>query len=517
MLAFSRDFRTFQGGEVGQAAADTFPKAQPHNFQIKAPAPLLESPFPDVSWVRMHFGFDTTVGPCSGIARLVYERGEWKAYTLYTLLEEVAGHPQQVGRNRPRGQHNAAEPHDERRAREAEFADSDPDVLVVGAGHNGLACAAVLRSFGVNALVVDRFSRVGDNWRKRYASLSLHDPVWTDHMPLMPYPPNWPVWMQAGKLANWLEAYAEAQECNVWLESTVDPSRTVWLPEEGKWQVTVLRGPQRTPRTMKVGHVVMATGLGGGKPKLPPKVPGQDAWEGTIVHSSAHAGGRQWARKRALVVGACTSGHDISVDLSHCGADTTMLQRSPTFIMTIKNGLPLLDGGLFTEEVLETLSMDNADRIADSLPKQVGKLFHQRIVDHLAEADKEILDGLKKAGFRTWKGPEGTGWLFREFCIINDLADGQLLMSAPVDTTSPQARTAALRRSSRATSKCARERLHPSALGRRSCSRTARKMSTTSSCSPRATPGSRTAHARYWETRLPVKWEKYGVSTMSSR
>lgn len=422
VLAFSRDFRTFQGSEVAQAAADTFPKARPHGFKLKAPEPVLESPFPDVSWVRVHFGFETGVGSCSGIARLVHERGAWKAYTLYTLLEEVAGHAQQVGRNRPRGQHNAAEPHDERRAREAEFADGDPDVLVVGAGHNGLACAAVLRSFGVNALVVDRFARVGDNWRKRYASLSLHDPVWTDHMPLMPYPPNWPVWMQAGKLANWLEAYAETQECNIWLESTVDPARTTWLPDERKWQVTVLRGPQRTPRTMKVGHVVMATGLGGGKPKLPPKVPGQDAWGGTIVHSSAHAGGREWAGKRALVVGACTSGHDISVDLSNCGADTTMLQRSPTFIMTIKNGLPLLDGGLFKEEVLETLSMDDADRIADSLPKQVGKLFHQRIVDHLAEADKDILDGLKKAGFRTWKGPEGTGWLFRE-CRHAVLAD----------------------------------------------------------------------------------------------
>lgn len=165
VLAFSRDFRTFHGVEVGQAAAETFPKAQPHNFKVKAPEPLLESPFPDVSWVRVHFGFDTTVGACSGIARLVYERGQWKAYTLYTLLEEVAGHPQQVGRNRPRGQHNAAEPYDERRAREAEFADSDPDALIIGAGHNGLACAAVLRSFGVNSLVVDRFSRVGDNWR----------------------------------------------------------------------------------------------------------------------------------------------------------------------------------------------------------------------------------------------------------------------------------------------------------------------------------------------------------------
>lgn len=51
----------------------------------------------------------------------------------------------------------------------------------------------------------------------------------------------------------------------------------------------------------------------------------------------------------------------------------------------------------------------------DSVPKQVGKFFHQRIVRHLAEADKDILDGLKKVGFRTWPGIEGTGWLLCRF------------------------------------------------------------------------------------------------------
>lgn len=60
------------------------------------------------------------------------------------------------------------------------------------------------------------------------------------------------------------------------------------------------------------------------------------------------------------------------------------------------------------------MSVETADRIADSFPKQVAKLFHQRIVKHLAVEDKEILDGLKKAGFQTHPGIDGTGWLFRK-------------------------------------------------------------------------------------------------------
>ena len=67
---------------------------------------------------------------------------------------------------------------------------------------------------------------------------------------------------------------------------------------------------------------------------------------------------------------------------------------------------------MFTEDVLAAQSVETCDRIADSLPKQVGRLFHQRIVQNLAVEDKVILDGLKSAGFKTWPGPDGTGWLF---------------------------------------------------------------------------------------------------------
>lgn len=162
-------------------------------------------------------------------------------------------------------------------------------------------------------------------------------------MPLMDFPPTWPTFMAAGKLANWLESYADAMECNVWLKSTVDASRTKWNGK--KWEVVVLRtlpdgSVQERPFT--VSHIILATGLAGGKAKMPPPFPGQDAWGGTIVHSSRHAGGAAWKGQKALVVGACTSGHDISVDLVNNGVNTTMLQRSPTFIMSMDKGLPLL-------------------------------------------------------------------------------------------------------------------------------------------------------------------------------
>ena len=65
--------------------------------------------------------------------------------------------------------------------------------LIIGAGQGGLTTAARLKQLGVPTLVIDKNGRVGDNWRKRYRQLVLHDPVWYDHMPYLPFPANWPV------------------------------------------------------------------------------------------------------------------------------------------------------------------------------------------------------------------------------------------------------------------------------------------------------------------------------------
>ncbi len=37
-----------------------------------------------------------------------------------------------------------------------------------------------------------------------------------NHLPLMPFPPTWPVFIPKDKLANWFETYVESLELNFW-------------------------------------------------------------------------------------------------------------------------------------------------------------------------------------------------------------------------------------------------------------------------------------------------------------
>ncbi|WVR05558.1 hypothetical protein IAU60_002577 [Kwoniella sp. DSM 27419] len=410
ILAFTNDYRSIRSGNIAKAAKARFPIVKARDFTFALKEPALEHPFPDVSFLSVHFDFQTETGPAYGIAALVYEDKQWKAFTLFTLLEGIHGHTPLVGASRPRGSHNAKLSYDDRRSHEREFDDQDPSVLIVGGGHNGLAAAAQLNALGVSNLVIDTYKRVGDNWRLRYRSLSLHDPVYANHLPYYPFPENWPVYTPAGKLANFLESYVDVLEVNVWTESTLDNQKTKFNEKTQKWDVTILRtrNGKTEPRTFSVSHIVLATGLGGGKPKMPAPFPGQDEWSGRVVHSSKHTSGADWTGKKALVVGACTSAHDLCVDFAKNGADITMLQRSPTYVMSVDNGMEMLVSGLYGPKSPPT---NLADRIAESNPKVVAKLFHKRIMPQIAKADSEMLEGLAKAGFKAWQGPEDSGFL----------------------------------------------------------------------------------------------------------
>jgi putative flavoprotein involved in K+ transport len=82
-----------------------------------------------------------------------------------------------------------------------------------------MALAARLRRLEVPTIVLEANARAGDGWRKRYKSLCLHDPVWYDHMPYLPFPDHWPVFSPKDQIADWLEMYAKVMELNYWTSS----------------------------------------------------------------------------------------------------------------------------------------------------------------------------------------------------------------------------------------------------------------------------------------------------------
>ena len=278
LLAFTWHIQSMSGGaEIASTLRDSLARTQPTGFRIaEGRTPPRNISRAGVDCIESFIEFDTKSGPANGILRLIpnqYTPTKTKAWILMTAIEAISGFEETVGNNRPTGENYSRTFGDENwldlRKRSRAYEDREPTVLVIGAGQSGLTIAARLGVLGVDTLIIDKHERIGDNWRKRYHSLTLHNEVYVNHLPYMPFPPNWPVFIPKDKLANWFEAYAESMELNVWVGTELKNGS--YDDKTSQWIITLKR-KDGSEREVKPRHVVFATGVSS-IPVLP-EIPG---------------------------------------------------------------------------------------------------------------------------------------------------------------------------------------------------------------------------------------------------
>ncbi|KAJ5519853.1 flavin-containing monooxygenase [Penicillium fimorum] len=419
MLVMEWEFRTVKGlTRIEPFVSQNQTRVQLSHLSLQKEGkgqPAIEIPVKGVTWITAMFFFETRVGRGSGVMYLTQATadGPWKAYSVYVALQELKDMQEQIGSRRPEGTIESMPGSFsqgtwlERRTKEVEFLEHEPTVLIVGAGQSGLNVAARLHSLGISCLIVEKNERVGDNWRKRYRTLVTHDHAETCHMAYLPFPKNWPKYSSKDKLADWLEAYATIMELNIWCNSEVQAAQ--YDKSTTQWSVSIVRDGEK--RTLQARHIVWCTGHLG-LPRVP-TFPGQSDYQGTVYHTSEHTDARQHAPKgkHVVVVGTGNSGHDIAQDFYEQGARVTLLQRGPTYVLTEKNGLPLLPENLGIEDVLDKTPTEELDVLSESLPWPVTLALCVDLTKRISAADKDTLSGLEEAGFRLDFGHDGAGIL----------------------------------------------------------------------------------------------------------
>lgn len=408
LVLLTWNIKTMEGrSQIADMLAAQLDAAAPVRFSLDEREAVEEADGVVSAWIVI----DTRHARGGGHVRI----RDGRIWTLLTAAQELKGHEEPMGTRRPMGaEHGIRRGRQtwlERRQQEAQELgrDKQPFVLVIGGGQGGIALGARLRQLGVSHIVIDRQARPGDQWRNRYKSLCLHDPVWYDHLPYMPFPDNWPVFAPKDKIGDWLEMYTKVMEVNYW--PSTDCLNARFDEDRQEWEVTVERNGET--QVLRPKHVVFATGMSG-KANVP-KIKGQDVFKGEQQHSSQHHGPDAHAGKKVVVIGANNSAHDICAALWEHGADVTMVQRSSTHIVRSDSLMDIGLGDLYSERAVASgVTTRKADLIFASLPYRIMADFQVPVYDRIRERDAQFYRQLEATGFMLDFGDDDSG-LFMKY------------------------------------------------------------------------------------------------------
>uniref|UniRef100_UPI0040400D8A NAD(P)-binding domain-containing protein n=1 Tax=Thioclava sp. GXIMD2076 TaxID=3131931 RepID=UPI0040400D8A len=408
LAAFTWNLKTLEGRPaIADMAAAQLPVIRAQALHLDPSEAVTEADGVTEGWLRL----ETSLGRGVGYIRMK----EGKIWTLLTTLHELKGHEEPRKLRRPMGAEHGHDPNrlswKEQREQEAASLgiETQPYVLIIGGGQGGIALGARLRQLDVPTIVVDAHERPGDQWRQRYKSLCLHDPVWYDHLPYIPFPDNWPVFAPKDKIGDWLEMYTRVMELNYW--SSTRATSAQYDAAKGEWTVVLDRAGEEI--TLHPKQLVMATGMSG-KANVP-QIKGQDVFKGEQQHSSQHPGPDAYRGKKVVVIGANNSAHDICAALWENGADVTMVQRSSTHIVKSDSLREVCLGALYSEEaVANGITTDKADMIFASLPYKIMHEWHVPQYAEIKARDADFYSALEKAGFMLDFGDDESG-LFMKY------------------------------------------------------------------------------------------------------
>lgn len=413
VLAFTWHFSSAQGRDaVAAALATEQGRVDARGFHVPGDRrPAREVTRLRVDSVEAFFEFETNVGKGSGLLRLsnAAENGEMRAWLLSTTLESLRGHEEQIGANRPTGsaysRNFGGDNWSDMRRKAIAYEDREPAVLVIGGAQAGLSIAARLNQLGVDTLVVERWDRIGDSWRRRYHSLALHNSTHINHLPYMNFPPTWPLYIPKDMLANWFEFYADAMEINCWTGAEFVGG--IWDEEEGRWTAQLKRA-DGSERVVRPRHLVFANGVSSFP--MVPDFPGLSDFAGEVMHAEEFNTGAAWTGKNALVLGTGSSGNDIALDLHGNGVKATLIQRGSTTVVTIDPSARL------NEAVWdEGGTLEDGDLIVASAPPTLVIAGYKAVTKRMAKLDEELIAGLKAIGFKHDFGEDETGHQMKYF------------------------------------------------------------------------------------------------------
>lgn len=206
------------------------------------------------------------------------------------------------------------------------------EIIIVGAGPAGLAIAGRLRKKGIEFNILEASDKVASAWHNHYDRLHLHTVKQWSHLPHMPFPDEYPLYVPRKQLTDYFSEYAKRFDIKPIFNTKV---KNIRKTEDSKWLIVTNDSREFLAKT-----VIVSTGVN----RVPNKVhfEGEENFAGQISHSRLYKNPKPFSGQRVLVVGMGNTGAEIALDLSEHDIETFVSVRGPVNIVPRDlNGRPV--------------------------------------------------------------------------------------------------------------------------------------------------------------------------------
>jgi cation diffusion facilitator CzcD-associated flavoprotein CzcO len=117
--------------------------------------------------------------------------------------------------------------------------------------------------------------------------------------------------------------------------------RAEWSTADSRWTVEVQRTDTGETLELTAGFVLMCTGYYRYDEGYTPQLPGIERFGGTVVHPQHWPEDLDYAGKRVVVIGSGATAVTLVPAMADRAAHVTMLQRSPTYVVSLPNEDPI--------------------------------------------------------------------------------------------------------------------------------------------------------------------------------
>jgi monooxygenase len=220
------------------------------------------------------------------------------------------------------------------------MADHVVDVLVVGAGISGIGAAYRLQTEcpDHSYAVLEAREVIGGTWDLfRYPGVRSDSDVYTFCYPFRPWDGEQTL-ADGESIRRYLEQVAAENGIDRQIHFGRRVRHAAWSSAAGRWTVTVEHGDETETWTCR--FLYACSGYYDYTGGYTPDFPGLADFEGEVVHPQAWPEDLDTAARRVVVIGSGATAMTLVPALAREGARVTMLQRTPTWVVSLRQDDP---------------------------------------------------------------------------------------------------------------------------------------------------------------------------------